>query len=102
MKDMREGDKARWNSDALHSIMLMSRIIMSSPSGSGGRQSGCGHKLVSLFVCVCTVKAGMKPNLLKVILLCLVSIHFVRYSSLFMKIAFSFSHWLSHINKGGV
>lgn len=53
MKDMREGDKARWNSDALHSIMLMSRIIMSSPSGSGGRQSGCGHKPVSLCVCVC-------------------------------------------------
>lgn len=31
MKDMRGGDRARWICDALHSIMLMRRIIMSPP-----------------------------------------------------------------------
>lgn len=36
MKDMRGGDRARWICDALHSIMLMRRIIMSPPSGFGG------------------------------------------------------------------
>lgn len=31
VKDMREGDRARWNCAALRSIMLMRRIIMSPP-----------------------------------------------------------------------
>lgn len=31
MKDTREGNRARWSCDALHSIMLMKRIIMSPP-----------------------------------------------------------------------
>lgn len=45
VKDMREGDKARWNCDALHSIMLMRRIIMSPPQAVEA-DSGCGRKPV--------------------------------------------------------
>lgn len=52
MKDMRGGDRARWICDALHSIMLMRRIIMSPPRAV---EAQCGHKCVSLlmlgFVC---------------------------------------------------
>ncbi len=42
VKDMREGDGARWNCDALHSIMLMRRIIMSPPQAVETDQVGVG------------------------------------------------------------
>lgn len=47
MKDMRGGDRARWICDALHSIMLMRRIIMSPPQAV---EAQCGHKCVSLLM----------------------------------------------------
>lgn len=76
MKDMRGGDRARWICDALHSIMLMRRIIMSPPQAV---EAQCGHKCVSLLmlgfvckavhVCVCVVHdKSSKPNLSEMVL----------------------------------
>lgn len=78
MKDMRGGDRARWICDALHSIMLMRRIIMSPPQAV---EAQCGHKCVSLLmlgfvckavhvcVCVCVVHdKSSKPNLAEMVL----------------------------------
>lgn len=71
---MRGGDRARWICDALHSIMLMRRIIMSPPQAV---EAQCGHKCVSLlmlgFVCkavhVCVVHdKSSKPNLSEMVL----------------------------------
>lgn len=42
VKDKKEGDRDRWNCDALHSIMLMRRIIMSSPQAVEADRVGVG------------------------------------------------------------
>lgn len=79
MKDKKEGDRDTWNCDALHSIMLMRMIIMSSPQAVEADRVGVGVGVgasVSLltlgFVCMRVQGKGReeKPKLLKVILFC--------------------------------
>lgn len=55
VKDKKEGDRDRWNCDTLHSIMLMRRIIMSSPQAVEADRVGVGAgvSLLTLgFVCM--------------------------------------------------
>lgn len=77
VKDKKEGDRDTWNCDALHSIMLMRMIIMSSPQAVEADRVGVGVGVgasVSLltlgFVCMRVQGKGReeKPKLLKVIL----------------------------------
>lgn len=61
VKDKKDGDRDRWNCDALHSIMLMRRIIISSPQAVEADR-GCEcftfDAVVCVCVCVSVVKAG--------------------------------------------
>lgn len=65
MKDKKTGGRDRWNCDALHSIMLMRRIMMSSPQAVEADCVGVGASVFAsdTAICVCVCVNGKSSKL---------------------------------------